>query len=124
MLNLKRIVTPSVVMLGLFSVGIVSASGGTAEKTRSYEVSLNTSAKVGTQVLTPGDYKLRLEGANAVFTKQSKKEGDSATFTAPAKLEAGDEKFAYTAVHTVLDAGQPRIVSIELKGGKDLLKLN
>lgn len=123
MLNLNRIFTLSGVMLGLLSVGVVSARGS-AEKARSYELSLNTATKVGTQVLTAGDYKLRLEGANAVFTKQSDRQSSKATVTAPAKLEAGNEKFAYTVIHTVLDAGQPRIISIELKGGKDLLKLD
>ena len=95
-----------------------------AEKTRSYKVSLSTAAKLGTPVLTAGAYKLTLEGSNAVFTKQSNKQSNQATFTAPAKLEAGNEKFDYTAVHTVPDAGRPRIVSIALKGGKDLLKLD
>ena len=118
MLNFKRIVTLSIVMLGLFSVGVVS--GGAAEKARSYELSVNTATKVGTQVLTAGDYKLRLEGSNAVFTKQS----TQATFTAPAKLEAGNAKFGHTTIHLVQDAGQPRITSIELEGSKDLLNLD
>lgn len=120
MLNLKRIVTPCVVMLGLLSVGVISASGGTAEKARSYELSLNAATKVGTQVLRAGDYKVRLEGPNAVFTNKS----DKATFTAPAKLEAGNQKFDHTTMHFVQDGGQPRITSIELRGGKDLLKLD
>ena len=120
MLNLKRIFTLAVAMLGLLSVFGVSASAASAEKARSYEFSLNSATKVGTQVLTPGDYKVKVEGSNAIFTKESSK----ATFTTPAKLEAGNEKFDRTTVHVVDDSGQPRIVSVELKGGKDLLKLN
>ncbi len=60
-----------------------------------------------------------MEGSSVVFNESSK-----ATLTAPAALEAGSAKFERTAVHTVQDAGEPRIVSIDLKGGKDVLKLN
>jgi hypothetical protein len=120
MLNLKRIFTLAVAMLGLLSVFVVTASAASAEKARSYEFSVTSATKVGTQVLTPGDYKVKLDGSNAVFTK----EGTKATFTAPAKLEAGSEKFDRTILHVVEDSGQPRIISVELKGGKDLLKLN
>jgi hypothetical protein len=119
MLNLKRIVIVSGVVLGFLSAGVVSASAA-AEKARSYELSLNTATKVGTQVLTAGDYKLRLEGSNAVFTNESSK----ATFTAPATLEPGNAKFEQTSIRTVQDAGEPRIISIGLRGGKDVLKLN
>ncbi len=120
MLNLKRILLPSVAMLGLLSV--VGASGAT-EKAKNYEVSLNTAMKVGSQVLAAGDYKLKLEGSNAVFTRQSNGRNKE-TFTASATLEAGDAKFDHTTIHSVQDGGQPRITSIELRGGKELLKLN
>ena len=119
MLNLKRIVTPSAVMLGLLSVGLASAGAATG-KARSYQLSLNTAMKVDSQVLAAGDYKLKLEGSNAIFTKQSSK----ATFTVPAKLEAGNAKFDHTTILVDQDAGQSRITSIELGGGKDLLKLD
>jgi len=120
MLNLKRIMTPSGLILGLLSVGIFSVSAGAAQKSKSYEVSLNTAMKAGTQVLAAGDYKLRLEGLNAVFTK----EGNKATFTIPAKVEAGDTKFDQTIILVDQNAGQPRITSIKLAGGKNVLKLN
>jgi hypothetical protein len=119
MLNLKRIVTLSTVMLGLLSVGLVSSSAAT-EKAKSYELSLNGPTKLGTQVLNAGDYKVKVEGSSVVFTNESSK----ATFSAPATLQAGTAKFDRTAVITVQDAGEPRIVSIQLKGGKDVLKLN
>ncbi|MGA7410592.1 MAG: hypothetical protein WBW33_08900 [Bryobacteraceae bacterium] len=41
-----------------------------------------------------------------------------------ATIEAGSAKFERTAVITVEDAGEPRMVPIRLKGGKDVLKLN
>jgi hypothetical protein len=120
MLNLKRIVTLSGVMIGMLSASLINANAAT-EKARSYEVSLNAATKVGTQVLTAGDYKLKMEGANAVFTKEN---NNKATFTVPAKLEAGNTKFDYTTINLTQDAGQPRITSIGLKGGNELLKLN
>lgn len=121
MLNLKRILTSSMVTLGLLTAGLINASA--AEKTKSYDLSFQSATKVGTQVLTPGDYKLHLDGANAVFTRRSNGQ-NKASVTAPAKLEAGSAKFDHTTMHVVLDAGQPRISSIELKGSKDLVRLD
>jgi hypothetical protein len=123
MLNLKRILAMSTVALGLISAGIFSPIGRAAERARSYDLSVTTPVKVGTQMLAAGDYKITLEGSNAIFTKQVNRH-DKPTFTAPAKLEAGNAKFDHTTMHLVLDAGQQRISSIELKGSKDLLKLD
>lgn len=120
MLNFKRILTMSSVILALLAIG--SATSGAAEKSRSYDLSVTTAVKLGAQVLNVGDYKITLEGSNAVFTKKSNSHNKT-TFTVPAKLEAVNRRFDHTTMHLVMDAGQPRISSLELKGSKDLLRL-
>jgi len=117
MLSLKRFVPVLAVVL-LLSANLAGAAA--AEKAKSYSFSLASAAKVGNQVLTRGDYKVKLEGANAIFTKENTR----ATVTAPGKLETGKEKFDRTIIHQINDAGQPRITSIELGGTNGLLKLD
>jgi hypothetical protein len=118
MLNLKRSSVCIAILLGLLAGGIASAKGG--GKAKNYEITVSSATKVGAVVLKPGDYKLKVEGANAVFTK----EGSDATFTAPAKIEEGKEMFDRTLVHQVQDGGQSRIISIALKGTQSLLKFD
>ena len=117
MLSPKRLIPILAVILAL-PLAYVSGAAA-AEKVKSYSFSLSSPAKVGNQVLARGDYKVKLEGSNAVFTKETTK----ATVTAPAKLETANEKFGRTVIHQINDVGQPRIVAIELAGTNDLLKL-
>ncbi len=117
MMKAMRFVPVLGVVLGLSLAGGVSAKS--AAKARSYEVQVSSTTKVGTQVLKPGDYKVKLDGSNAVFTKENTKESVSA----PATIVTGEEKFGSTVLHEVQDAGQSRVTSIELEGTKDLLKL-
>lgn len=120
MLNLKRSVVFFAAVLGMFSVGMASANGGGKEKAKSYEVSVRSATKVGTVVLKAGDYKLKVEGADVIFTKQ----GDRTTFTTPGKLETVSSHFDRTSLHQVQEGNQTRIVSIELKGTQSLLKFD
>jgi uncharacterized membrane protein len=107
-------------LLGLLCAGIASADNGAKAKAKSYAFTVGSDTKVGTVVLTRGDYKVKLEGTDAMFTK----DGTGKTFNTPAKLESGAEKFSRTSLHLVQDAGQGRIVAIELKGTQTLLKFD
>lgn len=107
-------------LMGLLCVGIASAADGSKSKAKNYGITAGTTTKAGTVVLSPGYYKFKVEGASAIFTK----EGGSKTFTTPAKLEAGSEKFEQTILHQVKQEGQNRIISIGLKGTKTHLKVD
>lgn len=120
MLNLKKSVVFFAALLGLLSVGIASANGGGKEKAKTYEISVRSATKVGTVVLKPGDYKVKVEGANAIFSK----EDSNTTLTTPSTLETVNDHFAQTILHQVQDGDQPRIVAIELKGTQSLLKFD
>ena len=107
-------------LLGLLCAGIVSADNGAKSKAKSYAFTVASDTKVGAVVLTRGEYKVKADGANAIFTK----DGSGKTFEAPAKLEPTNENFSRTSLHLIEDGGENRLVSIELKGTQTLLKFN
>jgi hypothetical protein len=78
---------------------------------KSYTVVLAKTEQVGTIKLAPGQYKLQVEGGNAVFTDSNRK-----SFTTPAKLGTAPKKFNFTAVETKDEAGSERITSIDIGG--------
>ena len=77
-------------------------------------------AKGGTVQLKAGEYSLKLAGSNAVFTDVT----SGKSFTAPAKITAGDQKFGQTAVDTDKKANIDHIQSIELGGTTTKLEFN
>jgi len=120
MLNPKRVFVLFPVLLGLLIVGIASANGGGKDKVKNYELTIGAATKVGSVVLKPGEYKFKVEGTNVVFTKQ----GNDTAFTVTAKTESAKAEFTKTITHQVQDAGQPRIIAIELKGTQSLVKFD
>jgi hypothetical protein len=96
----------------LLLVGALSICGLAVAGTKSYSITLAAAAKVGPLQLAAGDYKLKIEGANAIFTEPVTRK----TFTAPIKIETSTHKFPYTAVETAPDGGSERVTSIDLGG--------
>lgn len=96
----------------LFLAGALSLSAICFAGTKSYDVVLSTPAKVGSTVLAAGQYKLQVQGTNAVFTDTKTRK----TFSAPVKVETGAKKHQFTAVDTAPDSGTDKITSIELGG--------
>lgn len=105
--------TKSLLMVGaltLASLGIASA--------KSYDITLVSRAKVGDTELKPGQYKLKIEGSQAVFTDvESSKE-----LTAPVKIQNNAKKFDHTAVETTRQGDMDAIQSIELSGSTTKLE--
>jgi hypothetical protein len=120
MLNLKKSIVLFAALLGLLCVGVASANGGGKDKAKNFEISVHSATKVGTVVLKPGEYKIKVEGANAIFIK----EDTDTTFTTAGKLETTSGHFNTTILHQVQDGDLLRIVSIELKGTQSLLKFD
>ncbi len=96
----------------LFLAGVLSLSAICFAGTKSYSVTLSAPVKAGNIVLAAGEYKLQLQGTNAVFTDTRTRK----TFTAPVKVETSAKKYQYTAVDTAPDQGSEKITSIELGG--------
>jgi hypothetical protein len=120
MFNLKKSLVYLTLALGLFAVGIPTASAAGKDKPKNYQMTVRSDTKVGSVVLKAGDYKFKFEDSNAVFTRQN----SGTVYTAPAKLETGTEKFAQTMIHQVKDGDQSRIIGIDLKGSQDHLKFD
>jgi hypothetical protein len=96
--------------LGLASLGIASA--------KSYDIILRTPAMAGTTELKPGEYKLKVEGTQAVFTDVQ----SSKSWTAPVKVENGDRKFGETAVESTSQGDMAHIHTIDLAGSNTKLE--
>ena len=97
----------SLILAGALSLSAICFAG-----TKSYDVVLSSPAKVGGTLLAAGEYKLQVQGTNAVFTEAKTRK----TFTAPIKVETSPKKYQYTAVDTTPDQGGEKITSIELGG--------
>ncbi len=85
---------------------------------KSYDVMLDTGAKAGNVQLAAGEYKLKVEGSNAVFTGMQSHQ----SVTVPVKVENGNTKFSQTAVDTTKQGDAVQITAIELGGSKTKLE--
>ena len=76
---------------------------------KSYDVIFSAPAKVSGVKLPAGEYKVKVDGANAIFTDSKSK-----TVSAPVKVETGSKKFAYTSVDASKNGDIDTVNAIEL----------
>lgn len=95
------------------SIGVLAVATMGFASAKSYDIELLATAKAGTVELKPGEYKVKVEGSQAVFTDAHGK-----SFTVPAKVENSGKKFSDTRVETVNQNGMDTIQAIDL-GGSD-----
>ena len=95
--------------LALSSLTVLSA--------KTYDIVLSSKTKAGALELKPGQYKLKIEGNNAIFTDTSK----GKSFTTPVKVEETQQKFNDTRVQSVKDGDTEKINEIDLGGSKTKL---
>jgi len=96
--------------LGVASLGIANA--------KSYDIVLSSRAMAGNLELKAGEYQLKVEGSQAVFTdvQTSKK------WTAPVKVETGATKFGETTVESTTQGDMAHIHAIDLAGSNTKLE--
>jgi len=87
---------------------------------KSYNVVFSTPATVGGVQLKAGEYKVKVDGTNAVFTDQNLK----SVASAPVKVATGDRKFEHTAVSAAKEGGVEKVVAIELGGSNTRLEFS
>jgi len=87
---------------------------------KTYDIMLDSSAKAGSAQLAPGEYKLKVEGSNAVFTAMH----DRKSVTVPVKVENSNTKYKQTAVDTAKQGDTVQITAIELGGSKTKLEFH
>ena len=102
----------------LFLVGALALSSLSIANAKDYHFTLDNSAKAGNVVLKAGEYKVKLEGADAVFTDVRTNQ----TFTTPVKVDNAGKKHDMTAVETNVQNGTERIRAIELGGSTETLE--
>lgn len=98
--------------LSLASIGIASA--------KTYDITLSDATMVGTTQLQPGEYKLKVEGSQVVFTDVQ----SSKTFTASVKVQNANRKFNETSVETTHQGDMNHISAIDLGGSTTQLAFN
>ncbi|MEO8097988.1 MAG: hypothetical protein ABI811_09830 [Acidobacteriota bacterium] len=85
---------------------------------KSYEVDFAKPVQAGGAQLAAGEYKVKLEGATAVFTPAN----SNKSLTVPVKLESVAKKYSETTTDTVQRGGDVRLRSIELGGSTTKLE--
>ena len=98
--------------LSLASFGIASA--------KSYDIVLSQPTMAGATQLQPGEYKLKVENNQAVFTDVQNEK----TFTTPVKVETKNQKFGETQVQTSHQGDMDHISKIDLGGSTTELNFN
>lgn len=82
--------------------------------TKQYSISFSKPVEIGSTKLAAGDYKVKVDGDNAVFTESKTRK----SFTAPVKVEKQTKKPEYTAVESKDNNGVEHVDAIDL-GGAD-----
>ena len=98
--------------LTLSTLGITSA--------KSYDIVLAQPAMAGATQLKPGEYRLKVEGSQAVFTDA---QNTKLSVSVPVTVENSDRKFNSTAVETSNQGGMDNIQAIDLGGSNTRLKV-
>jgi hypothetical protein len=84
---------------------------------KSYSVAFTSPTMVGNTQLPAGEYTLKVEGSNAVFTNVD----NNKSFTTPVKIENADKKYGVTTVETTQEGNASHIDDILLGGSNTKL---
>src|SRR5690348_11661852 len=84
---------------------------------KSYEILLPKQTQAGVMQLAPGQYRVTVEGPNAVFTSMK----TNHSFVAPVRVEA-TQKHEVTAVEITTEGGATHLTSIDLGGSDETLE--
>lgn len=98
--------------LGLAIFGMASA--------KSYDITITDPTMAGATQLQPGEYKLKIEGSQAVFTDVQ----TAKTFTAPVTVQNANRKFPQTMVESTNHGEMSHIDAIDLGGSNTELHFN
>jgi hypothetical protein len=97
-------------VLALATLGFASA--------KTYEITLSGPTKAGNLQLKPGQYRLKVDGANATFIGVE----DSKSASTTVKVVTTDKKFETTTVDANKEGDSQVIKDIELGGSKTKLE--
>jgi hypothetical protein len=104
-------------MKKIFLAGVLSLASLTIVSAKSYEIVLSAPTKVGTVQLKPGQYTLKVQGTNAIFTDSE----TAKSYTTPVKVETGATKYDETKIQSAKQGDTDQIQEIDLGGSKTKL---
>ena len=104
----------------LILTGALALASLTVASAKSYDIVLSSPTKVANVQLKAGEYKVTMQGNNAVFTEVE----SGKSVTAPATLKTADKKFSETAVSTEKKADVDQMQSIELGGSNNKIEFS
>lgn len=96
----------------LLWMGTLALSAVAFAGPKTYGVTLHSSMKAGEAQLASGEYKVKIDGADAVFTDAQ----TGKSFSVPVKVESNEKKYAATAVDSITDGETQQLKAIELGG--------
>jgi hypothetical protein len=102
----------------ILMVGALCLSAVTVVNAKTYAFHLSTPSMAGTVKLPAGDYKMKVDGTNAVLTQVD----NDKTYTTAVKVDAGKKKFEQTTVVTDNTNGAAHITAIEIGGSTTKLE--
>jgi hypothetical protein len=79
---------------------------------KSYAIALRSPTIAGSAQLPAGEYTVKVEGSNAVFTNVN----NHKSITAPVKIENVDKKYSVTSVNAIQEGDAQHIKDIQLGG--------
>ena len=101
----------------LLLIGTLTLAGIASAK--SYDIVLSAPATAGSVKLAAGEYTLKVQGTNAIFTNVE----TGKSVTAAVKVEDAGKKFQQTAVDSNNNNGTDQIKTIELGGSSTKLEM-
>jgi lipopolysaccharide export system protein LptA len=102
----------------LLFTGALALTSLTMAYAKSYQLFLTETVQAGNVKLTAGQYSLRVEGSNAVFTRLD----SDKSYRAQVKIDQGTQKFPKTALDITKEGDTEQIKSIELEGSTTTLE--
>lgn len=107
--NMKNMTARSLILLGALSL---STLGTAMAGVKSYGFTVSVPIQAGDAQLKPGEYKVKVDGTQAVITRSD----SSKSFTVQVTVEQNDKKFDSTVVRGVDKGGVNTIGEIDLGG--------
>lgn len=105
-------------MKKLLAIGVLTLSSLSLLSAKTYEILISAPTKAGSVQLKAGQYTVKVEGSNAIFTEVKSSE----SFTTPVQVETGDKKFDDTKIQRTKDGNTDRLEEIQLGGSKTKLE--
>jgi hypothetical protein len=93
-------------------IAALAASSVTIASAKTWNISVSAPAMAGPVMLPAGNYKVKLDGATAIFRNQD----TNKVYTAPVKVQNAEKKYSQTAVESTDQGGTQVIQDIQLGG--------